>query len=230
MAIQENGNNPSSDRKNVIQQLPYDPAVLKRRKLWSKDQLSSKDAFGRGIGIRPGASANGRDSQVNTLESHQGDRKENPPDSKHKAGDTQKYNGPSESRSHGARSNNGAGFRDNARASLGAKAQYPSQPLSSGGRGLGSATNRYSTDGASSFPGRSHGARDNGGQGVRTTPSGNQQYPSQPALGGNRRSLAPANNGLKWNSDSRSHAASDQRELRSVKLIRSDNTLNRRSL
>lgn len=219
-----NSNSGDGDVKEMHLRFPYDPASLKRRKLWNKDKLSSPDFFGRGMG------GNGKNTQANTLTSHQGDRKENPPDSKHKPGDTQKYNVASESRSHGARSNNGAGFRDNARASLGAKAQYSSQPLSGGGRGLGDANKKYISDRSSVFQSRSHSARDNGGQGVRTTPSGNQMYPSQPSLGGGRRSLAPANNGLKWNSDSRSHAASDQRELRSVKLIRSDNTLNRRSL
>src|SRR6266704_2812573 len=101
----ENSNSGFSkdENKDFRRAIPYDPAVLKRRKLWNKDDLSSGDLFGR-MGAK-----NGRDTQSNVLQSHQGDRKENPPNAKHKAGDTRRYNSPSEARSHGARGNNGAG-------------------------------------------------------------------------------------------------------------------------
>ena len=162
-----NSSGPSSDesKKDFKRKLPYDPAVLKRQKLWSKDQLDASDRSGR-VFSRVGApgSANGRDSLVGTMTSHQGDRTANPPDSKHKEGDTQKYNNPSDSRSHGARGNNGAGFHDNARATLGAKAQYPAQPLHSNGRGLDDATHGRNfggyTDSSSNYGNRSHGERD----------------------------------------------------------------------
>lgn len=250
--------------KDFRRKLPYDPAMLKRRKLWSKEQLDSKDMSGR-IFSRVGSpgTANGRDSLVGTMTSHQGDRVANPPDSKHKEGNTQKYNGPSESHSHNARDNNSAGFRDNARVSLGAKAQYPSQPIRSNGRGLDDATHKYVSDRSAVFQSRSHSSRDNNGAGVRTTPDGNQQYPSQAirrARGGlsnvtqsrwiydsprhhtgQANPAPPAQNadpGLKYapeavssgKFDSRSHAAHDQHEPRSVKLSRADNTLNRRML
>lgn len=255
-------------QKDFRRKLPYDPAVLKRRKLWSKDQLSKDDMSGR-VFSRVGSpgTANGRDSLVGTMTSHQGDRTTNPPDSKHKEGNTLKY-GPTDKsgtfpRSHSARDNNSAGFRDNARASLGAKAQYPSQPLSSGGRGLGDANKKYVSDRSAVFQSRSHSSRDNNGAGVRTTPGGNQQYPMQSirrARGGlsnvtqsrwvgdsprhhtgQANPAPPAQNadpGLKYapeavssgKFDSRHHLAHDQAEYRSVKLQRSDNTLNRRSL
>jgi hypothetical protein len=215
----ENSNSGSSDneRRDNRRNLPYDPAVLKRLKLWNKSDLGSGDFFGRMGG-------NNRDSQASTMTIHQGDRKANPPDSKHKEGNTQKYNGPSESRHHGARSNNGAGVTDKGKSAGSAAVSYPSQPIHRGSGGLDSASNgrKWNSDS------HSHSARSNGGSGVRTL-SASVQYPSQ-AIQRSRAGLADAQNGLKWNSDSRHHAAPAPIETRAVKMSRGDNTLNRRSL
>jgi hypothetical protein len=182
----------AESKKDFRRKLAYDPAVLKRQKLWSKDQLDSKDQSGR-VFSRVGApgSANGKDSLVGTMTSHQGDRKANPPDSKHSEGNTQKYNAPSESRVHTARSNNEAGIQDNAPSSSGAAASYPSQSLSGGGKGLDDATKGRSyggySDSSADYGSRSHGSRtDNGGQGVsdRGSSAGRAavMYMMQPAL------------------------------------------------
>lgn len=152
-----NSGSTSEEVTDFHRRLPYDPAALKRRKLYNPGKLKSGDFFGK-MGIALG---------------HQGAHK---PDSKHSEGDTQKYNSSSEGRSHGARGNNGAGIQDNAPASLGAKSEYPSQSIRRGRGGLGPANNRYSLLASDQFDKRSHGARGNGGSGVRTTPGGNQRY------------------------------------------------------
>lgn len=152
-----NSGSTSSEVTDFHRRLPYDPAVLKRQKLYNPSKLKSGDFFGK-MGIALG---------------HQGEHK---PDSKHSEGDTQKYNGPAAKRSHGARDNNGAGIQDNAPSSLGAKSEYPSQSIRRGRGGLGATNIRYSLLPSDQFDKHSHGSRGNGGSGVRTTPGGNQRY------------------------------------------------------
>ena len=151
----QNSNSGSSSEEiaDFHRKLPYDPAALKRRKLFNPSKLKSNDFFGK-MGVALG---------------HQGAHK---PDSKHSEGNTQKYNGPSASRSHGARGNNGAGVS----TTPGGNQEYPSQSIRRGRGGLGAANNRYSLLPSDQFDKRSHGSRGNGGSGVRTTPGGNQRY------------------------------------------------------
>lgn len=190
-----NSGSSSEEQKDFRRKLPYDPAMLKRRKLWSSSDNSQKDAFGK----------MGKNQQSSTMMSHQGDRTVNPPDSKHKEGDTQKYNG--DSRSHGARSNNGAGVSETS-----STVKYPPQPVSGSG-GLDDATHGRGWTSDS----HSHSSRTaNGGQGVRTTLGGNQQYPSQ-AIRGKRTGLTgSAQNGRQWNAKSESHAHGE-REINLIK-------------
>ena len=183
--MNSNSEMSSEARADFRRKLAYDPAALKRRGLWSKSDISTKDTFGQ----------IGKNRPASTMMSHQGDRSTNPPDSKHKAGDTQKYN--SDSRSHGERDNNGSG------TSKDENQMYSSQSMRKGSGGLDDAKGGQKWNSDS----HSHSERDNNGAGVRADE--NQMYGSQASKGAKTGLRGDTSHGRSWNGDSRSHTERD---------------------